>query len=178
MHAEIAYLFRHALLRDAAYQLQLPGDRAQLHRMAFAALERVFGGRPPQPGAATARLSKGFEPHGSDAFALELSGHAGIAAEKRAGSVDLREARKLYLRRAAEHAERQVRHAEAVELWKASAALDSGRRRADSLYRAGYAALWTGDLAGAEALLKRARSLFLRSGDRLGDAWVSVRLSD
>lgn len=30
MHAELAYLFRHALLRDAAYQLQLPGDRARL----------------------------------------------------------------------------------------------------------------------------------------------------
>ncbi len=27
--AETAYLFRHALLRDAAYQLQMPGDRAE-----------------------------------------------------------------------------------------------------------------------------------------------------
>ncbi|MCB9935371.1 MAG: tetratricopeptide repeat protein [Planctomycetes bacterium] len=31
MDAESAYLFRHALVREAAYQLQPPGDRAQLH---------------------------------------------------------------------------------------------------------------------------------------------------
>ena len=39
MIAEHAYLFRHALLRDAAYQLQLPGDRAKLHGMALGILE-------------------------------------------------------------------------------------------------------------------------------------------
>ncbi|KAF0240456.1 MAG: hypothetical protein FD180_4929, partial [Planctomycetota bacterium] len=37
--AEKTYLFRHALLRDAAYQLQLPGDRARLHALAFAVIE-------------------------------------------------------------------------------------------------------------------------------------------
>ena len=31
MDAETAYIFRHALLRDAVYQLMLPGDRASLH---------------------------------------------------------------------------------------------------------------------------------------------------
>lgn len=43
VHAESAYLFRHALLRDAAYQLQLPGDRARLHALAIAAIESVLG---------------------------------------------------------------------------------------------------------------------------------------
>lgn len=33
--AEQAYLFRHALLRDAAYGLHLPGERAELHRLAI-----------------------------------------------------------------------------------------------------------------------------------------------
>jgi hypothetical protein len=33
------------LLRDAAHQLQLPGDRARLHRPAFAAIEGLCGGR-------------------------------------------------------------------------------------------------------------------------------------
>ncbi|KAF0240274.1 MAG: hypothetical protein FD180_4996, partial [Planctomycetota bacterium] len=49
MFAERAYLFRHALLRDAAYQLQLPGDRARLHGLAFEAIEALAGGRPPEP---------------------------------------------------------------------------------------------------------------------------------
>ncbi|KAF0240627.1 MAG: hypothetical protein FD180_4842 [Planctomycetota bacterium] len=39
MNSETAYLLRHALLRDGAYQLQLPGDRARLHRLAFKAIE-------------------------------------------------------------------------------------------------------------------------------------------
>lgn len=45
MHAEDAYLFRHALLRDAAYQLQLPGERARLHALAVDVLEDLAGGR-------------------------------------------------------------------------------------------------------------------------------------
>ena len=47
MNAETAYLFRHAVLRDAAYGLQLPGDRAHLHRLALDILEEVFGEEPP-----------------------------------------------------------------------------------------------------------------------------------
>ena len=34
MHIEDAYLFRHAVMRDASYQLQLPRDRAGLHGIA------------------------------------------------------------------------------------------------------------------------------------------------
>ena len=49
LHAETIYLFRHALLRDAAYQLQMPGDRARLHRIAFELIETLAGGRPPEP---------------------------------------------------------------------------------------------------------------------------------
>jgi len=45
--SEAAYLFRHALLRDAAHQLQLPDDRARLHALAFALIEDLAGGRGP-----------------------------------------------------------------------------------------------------------------------------------
>lgn len=45
MHAEAAYLFRHAVLRDAAYQLQLPGERARLHALAVTVLEDLAAGR-------------------------------------------------------------------------------------------------------------------------------------
>lgn len=39
--AEQAYLFRHAVVRDAAYSLQLPGERAQLHALALHVLEHL-----------------------------------------------------------------------------------------------------------------------------------------
>ncbi|KAF0241532.1 MAG: hypothetical protein FD180_4389 [Planctomycetota bacterium] len=45
LRAEDAYVFRHTLLRDAAYQLQLPGDRARLHGLAFAVMEALCGER-------------------------------------------------------------------------------------------------------------------------------------
>ncbi|NUO16148.1 MAG: hypothetical protein HUU03_06875 [Planctomycetaceae bacterium] len=62
MDAEQAYLFRHALYRDAAYQLQLPGDRARLHALAFKLLETVFAA------------------DGIETAPLELADHASKAA--------------------------------------------------------------------------------------------------
>lgn len=52
MNAEDAYLFRHALMRDAAYQMQMPGDRAKLHELAVYLIEAATGGRPPHSGTA------------------------------------------------------------------------------------------------------------------------------
>ena len=46
MSAEVDYLFRHAVLRDAAYQLQLPIERARLHAAAFAALAAATPAAP------------------------------------------------------------------------------------------------------------------------------------
>ncbi|MCB8946038.1 MAG: tetratricopeptide repeat protein [Ardenticatenaceae bacterium] len=39
---EITYLFRHALLREAAYQMQLQAQRQQLHLLAAEAIQRIF----------------------------------------------------------------------------------------------------------------------------------------
>lgn len=41
---ELRYIFKHALLRDAAYHMQLRARRAQLHQLAAAALEQVYAG--------------------------------------------------------------------------------------------------------------------------------------
>lgn len=46
MDAEQLYLFRHAVLRDAAYELQTPGQRALLHRMAGLLIHDLCGGTP------------------------------------------------------------------------------------------------------------------------------------
>ncbi|MBK8206544.1 MAG: tetratricopeptide repeat protein [Planctomycetes bacterium] len=40
--AETAYLFRHALLRAAAYELQPPAERASLHRLALSLIPQIM----------------------------------------------------------------------------------------------------------------------------------------
>lgn len=62
MNAETAYLFRHSLLRDAAYQLHLPTDRARLHALAFQVLELAL------------------TPEVLETVSLELADHANKAA--------------------------------------------------------------------------------------------------
>lgn len=57
MQAETAYLFRHALLRDGAYQLHLPGDRARLHGLALDIIEQLFKDNPSALDAASGDLA-------------------------------------------------------------------------------------------------------------------------
>lgn len=65
MFAETAYLFRHALLREAAYQLQPPAERAGLHGLALEIMQAALGD-----------TDEALAP-----FALELADHARAAAE-------------------------------------------------------------------------------------------------
>ncbi|MEK7468081.1 MAG: tetratricopeptide repeat protein [Planctomycetota bacterium] len=157
MNAETAYLFRHALLRDAAYQLQLPGDRARLHGMAFEAIETQAGGRPPD-----VDFSSNGVPtlsHPSDVFAGELAQHALRAGEPRgARQSEWTAAHRLYLFRAAAAAERGFRHAEATEHWRALAGQMSGPGRAGLLTRAARLLELGGNRAEAERLLEEAFS--------------------
>lgn len=41
MDAETSYLFRHSILRDAAYQLQLPAQRSKLHELAIEIIDHL-----------------------------------------------------------------------------------------------------------------------------------------
>lgn len=81
MHAETAYLFRHALMREAAYQLHPPADRAALHKLALEVLEQLLS------------------PEALSELAEELADHA---ADAQAAAADTTEARDL--------ARRQVRY--------------------------------------------------------------------
>ena len=85
--AEIVYLFRHALVRDAAYDLQPPSDRAGLHGLALEIIEELCGGTPP---AEDPPWLGRFIAHPSDKFALELADHAELAAEGLHGEPGLR----------------------------------------------------------------------------------------
>lgn len=153
VHAETAYLFRHALLRDAAYQLQLPADRARLHALAFEILERLNGGRPPWP---EFRVNSALPsaPLASDAFALELAQHAEFAAADDEHP-HWREAQCLYLSRAAFCEARSWRPKEAARHARAAAALSEGRWKAVMLLEAAGNAQDAGLLAEAEDLCRQ-----------------------
>ena len=124
MNAERAYVFRHALLRDAAYQLHLPGDRARLHGLAFAAMEDLAGGRPPDATTPDAAGRTPHLPHATDPFAEELARHAAMS-----GVAAVVALRRVYLRRAAEHSEAMFRNEEAMRLWQESAEAVAGSER-------------------------------------------------
>ncbi|CAG1770071.1 hypothetical protein BAC2_00795 [uncultured bacterium] len=99
MNAETAYLFRHTLLRDAAYQLQLPGDRARLHGLALEIIERGAGVN-------------------LDALAAELAEHALRAQSAPGADRPSLRARELdFLQRAAHFARRNFLNEEAVALF-------------------------------------------------------------
>ena len=93
MDAEIAYVFRHALVREAAYELQPPGDRAVLHALVIEIVEAALASDDPL----------------LDAWALELADHARAAqAFRRTANLALLKAladkEVGYLARAQKHA--------------------------------------------------------------------------
>lgn len=101
--AETVYVFRHAVMRDASYQLQPLTLRAGLHRAAADLIEQAFG-----PGED--RLAP---------VAHELADHLALAIEglpAEAAALGARELR--FLRAAARYAQKQVDFATAEALWR------------------------------------------------------------
>ena len=163
MRAEMAYLFRHALLRDAAYQLQLPGDRARLHALAFAAIEELAGGRAPEPAPLDAAEPVPFQPHSTDPFSEELAGHARVASPEGAAWLATR---RLYLCRAAQHAEGDFHPGAAERLWREFADLVEGAEKGEALRRASVAADNAGRSGSAEILATQALDVLRTCGHR------------
>ncbi len=114
MQAETVYLFRHALMRDAAYQLQLPGSRARLHGLALDIMEDLAGRKPlvpqvPEGGFALLR-------HQARSLAVEMLVHAHALAQHRGSSQDL--GRELaYMVEAALYCDRAGDVPKSAELW-------------------------------------------------------------
>lgn len=118
MDAELAYLFRHGLIRDAAYELQTPSTRAALHELALQLLESVLGGAPAwhDPDKPLAR-------HATDPYADELAFHA--KAAQSGGSIAdqaLAKSEALYLWRAAAYAEFRANPLLSIEYYQKLAA--------------------------------------------------------
>lgn len=149
MNAEAAYLFRHALLREAAYQLQLPADRARLHRLCLHIIPDLLGA--------------GVDSSALSAVAHELAEHARFAQDD-ARPEELEELRSLevsYSARAAEFASTQFRNLDAASWHQRIAACPfvSGRRRVHHLCAASSAYLAAGRYVEAQTSVKQAMRL-------------------
>ncbi len=165
VNAEQAYMFRHALVREAAYQLQLPGDRARLHELAADALEAIHGA-PAECGVDL----ESFTPTAADPFAEEICTHLEAALTfkgKRARKEALLARAALHLRRAAHHSVEQFRYMEAAERFE-RLATEFGALIPDApleLLKAADAASRAFQPSRTRALCRRALRLARRNGN-------------
>jgi tetratricopeptide (TPR) repeat protein len=158
VNAEQAYVFRHALVREGAYQLLPPEQRAQMHALAMDALEHLF------------------EPGARDPLALELADHAALAQQGRhTGNIAklraLAEREVHYLRRAAEYAQANYHMDEAIRQWDrlANHSAQSEAERLLCLNSGATARFHSGRLQEAEGVL--------RAGiERAGDSPIVTQL--
>lgn len=131
--AEQAYLFRHALLRDAAYQLQPPADRARLHLL-------------------VARLMQDLV-ESEETLAADISDH--LWASRHAGGGDIT-AESRFTEVAARQAEAAFRNADAVRLWLRAAETLGADAAASAQVRAAKSAYMMGSLARAHDIATQA----------------------
>jgi len=155
--AELAYLFRHALVREAAYQLQPPADRAQLHLLALDVLEDVLAAEGDQ-------MLK--------AHAAQLAEHARAAQEgaepERQAELGLRELG--HLRRAASWAAVSWRHGEVIRharrVQQLPCATPQDHAIGESMQVS--ALMYMGKYVDAREAVRRAIELCNRAGDTIG----------
>ncbi|MBE7493259.1 MAG: tetratricopeptide repeat protein, partial [Planctomycetes bacterium] len=169
--AETAYLFRHALLREAAYDLQLPTDRARLHGLTFFLIEQAFGGRAPEPPPLDAVDPPPCPEHGTDLVAAELAYHARQALGVRdLGPQDeastLATLYQLYLHRAAEYLERVFRPQASVQAWQGLAELMAGAAQGECKRRAGTVLFQAGEPLEAQSAFTQALKTAREVGNR------------
>lgn len=141
MGADTAYQFSHALLREAAYQLQLPSSRALLHAAAHDLLLE--------------------EPEFRDALAFDLAEHARLALADPELPEHLRSRLRLaeprHLANAAAVARRDFRNADAKALLLrlSSHEAASPRQRADALVKLGITCITLGQNDQAPAYIRQ-----------------------
>jgi DNA-binding CsgD family transcriptional regulator/tetratricopeptide (TPR) repeat protein len=154
----VAYMFRHALLREAIYTDTLIGERLRLHRAIAEALES-------------------HREYAAAGAAAELAYHWLAAGYERAGLAACVEA--------ADEAERMHAHGEAamhidraLELWDRVESPEevAGRDRVDLLLRGSELADFSGDAGHGLALAERARADVDEQADPLRAAAAEARI--
>lgn len=178
MDAEAAYLFRHALLRDAAYELQVPGERARLHELALRLIEQAYGGPAPEP-ATLFQPDPNAPSHPLDPMAHELAAHALAAMQTDTPDTEaLSGAHRLYLARAAHHLERAHQPAAAADLWRQVAQLYPPSQCAAAMCRGGVAASLAGRQQQALDMLRAAHALAAELGEPVPHGLSALMLAN
>ncbi|MDC1142216.1 tetratricopeptide repeat protein [Planctomycetota bacterium] len=166
MDAEAAYFFRHALMRDGAYQMQMPQDRAAQHRMVLEIAERLWGA-PPGHDSPDEKLGDNLD---VDPHVEELCDHAEGALT---GELDDDQRQQLhsllgrYLRRAGQLAGARFENAKVAEIYARLAtefAAETGKAVKDFDFASNRARFDDMDLA--EDLAQRALDEAGRTGSR------------
>lgn len=148
--AEQAYLFRHAMLRVAAYDLQLPTDRAWLHEAAAEVMEQTL-----------VNAASGEVP---DDQCADIARHIQVAREFRDSPALLRREQALVLR-AARHAERNFDNAQATRFWLRRAGVCEGADSIGALHQAARVFARGGDIARGAELFQKVVDATAENGD-------------
>ncbi|MBN1889186.1 MAG: AAA family ATPase, partial [Thermoflexales bacterium] len=171
--SQVRYIFKHALLRDAAYEMQLRARRRELHQLAAQALERLY--------------ADDLTPHyGAIAYHYEAACRLGLAA--------VRDQAIAALRQAGERAAGDYENAAAVDYYSRALALTpedvapesaEAERRYDLLlgreavyHLQGAREAQAGDLAALEALATARRRPTEQATVALRWAWYANNTSD
>ncbi len=148
--SEMRYLFRHTLMRDAAYDMQLQSRLQEMHALAGWAIEEVY--------------AADLGPHYAD-----LAYHYGMAGET--------EREFQYAKLAGEHAVAQFANQEAISYFnralQSAARLDSvetSEQRQEIYLALGEVLTTTGQYEQAQVHLDQALGLAVERGDRDGEA--------
>jgi tetratricopeptide (TPR) repeat protein len=163
--AETAYLFRHSIVRDAAYELQPISERGRLHLFAFRILEDMCGGAPAD---ATGAWVTYLKPHPTDTWAAELASHAEAARESNEPEAVAKAA--LYLKRWAWIEDSRFRTQDAMALYR-RLVVHPGATPADRLWAAIGAAQMhyrLGEIAQAATQYEQAEELAAGVSDPAG----------
>jgi tetratricopeptide (TPR) repeat protein len=110
--AETAYLFRHSMVRDAAYELQPLSERGRLHELALGVIDSLHEAPQPRP------WNSSLSGHTSDPWAMELYSHAELAREASPESAGIAQRAAQFLKRAAWHEDTSYRTLEALRLYE------------------------------------------------------------
>ncbi|HMA36301.1 MAG TPA: hypothetical protein VKY74_17725 [Chloroflexia bacterium] len=149
---ELAYLFRHALIQDAAYSSLLKSDRAQLHQTTGEVIEQTYAGRTDELAG--------------------IIGHHFLAAGAQAKALH-------YLQRAGDLALQSFAGREAEAYFRACLRLAAeDRRRADLFLRIGQAVKAQDLFAEAIPLWRQAADLYAGQGDDNAVAAVYAEMVD
>ncbi|MCB9893732.1 MAG: tetratricopeptide repeat protein [Planctomycetes bacterium] len=149
------YLFRHAIMRDAAYLLHPVTLRGTLHRIALELLESHFDMDLPEAGPNLAT-----SPLPVDAIMAELARHARFAQDEPYANLELLRRREAqFLARAGNHAEANYDHEESLAVWRRLSEIIGGKQRFWALYRLSQACRALGRADEAQQVAETAQDL-------------------